>query len=100
MSPRGGRAGVDPSGSPTFKNRHSKQSVTFTETRMQAGWFAGDSRHVRLVLPLRAPDPRIARRREQLQWLHTTESLRRLKKKVAAGEWTVQAVTISFTGGR
>jgi putative transposase len=55
---------------------------------------------VRLVLPLRATDPRIARRREQLQWLHTTESLRRLKKKVAAGEWTIQAVTISFTGGR
>jgi putative transposase len=32
--------------------------------------------------------------------MHTTESLRRLKKKVMAGEWTVQSVTISFTGGR
>jgi putative transposase len=85
---------------PRFKNRHSKQSVTFTETRTQAGWFAEDSRHVRLVLPLRATDPRIARRREQLQWLHTTESLRRLKKKVGASEWTIQAVTISFSGGR
>jgi putative transposase len=74
--------------------------VTFTETRTQAGWFAQDSRHVRLVLPLRATDPRITRRREQLQWLHTTESLRRLKKKVAGGEWTVQAVTISYNGGR
>jgi putative transposase len=49
---------------------------------------------------LHTTDPRIARRREQLQWLHTTDSLRRLKKKVAAEEWTVQAVTISFTGGR
>jgi putative transposase len=87
-------------GFPTFKNRHSKQSVTFSETRTQAGWFSLDSRHVRLVLPLRTTDPRITRRREQLQWLHTTESLRRLKKKVAGGEWTIQAVTISFTGGR
>ena len=85
---------------PTFKNRRSKLSVTFTETRTQAGWFADDSRHVRLILPLGAADPRIARRREQLQWLHTTESLRRLKKKVSSGEWRIQSVTISFTGGR
>ena len=87
-------------GFPTFKNRHSKMSVTFTETRTQVGWFSEDSRHVRLVLPRRATDPRITRRREQLQWIHTTESLRRLKKKVASGDWTVQSVTISFTGGR
>jgi putative transposase len=98
-SKRGTRRG-QPAGFPRFKNRHSKQSVTFTETRTQAGWFAQDSRHVRLILPRYATDPRIARRREQLQWLHTTESLRRLKKKVAAEEWTIQAVTISFTGGR
>src|ERR1035438_7519959 len=75
-------------------------SVTFTETRTQVGWFSEDSRHVRLVLPRRATDPRITRRRKQLQWLHTTESLGRLKKKVASGDWTVQSVTISFTGGR
>jgi putative transposase len=87
-------------GFPKFKNRHSKPSVTFTETRTQSGWFAEDSRHVRLVLPQHAADPRIARRREQLQWLHTTESLRRLKSKVASGDWSVQSVTISFTGGR
>jgi putative transposase len=99
QSKKGARHGK-PARFPKFKNRHSKQSVTFTETRTQAGWFAKDSRHVRLVLPLRATDLRTARRREQLQWLHTTESLRRLKKKVTAGEWTIQAVTISFTGGR
>jgi putative transposase len=87
-------------GFPTFKNRHSKPSVTFIETGTQVGWFSADSRHVRLVLPRQATDPRIARRREQLQWLHTTESLRRLKHKVACGDWTVQSVTISFTGGR
>jgi putative transposase len=89
-----------PAGFPRFKNRHSKQSVTFIETRTQIGWFAEDSHHVRLSLPRYATDPHITRRRKQLRWLHTTESLRRLKKKVAAGEWTVQAVTISFTGGR
>jgi putative transposase len=87
-------------GFPRFKNRHSKQSVTFAESRTQVGWFSEGSHHVRLVLPRRAADPRIARRREQLQWIHTTESLRRLKKKVSSGDWTVQAVTISFTGGR
>jgi len=98
-SKKGTRQGR-PAGFPRFKNRHSKQSVTFIETKTQVGWFAEDSRHVRLILPRFASDPRISRRREQLQWLHTTESLRRLKKKVAAGEWTVQSVTISFTGGR
>jgi putative transposase len=98
-SKNGARQGR-PFGFPTFKDRHSKQSVIFNETRTQAGWFAEDSRHVRLILPRYATDPRVTRRREQLQWLHTTESLRRLKQKVAAGEWTIQAVTISFTGGR
>src|SRR5665213_74899 len=67
---------------------------------MQDGWFSKDSRHVRLILPRFATDRRITRRREQLQWLHTTESLRRVKKKVVSEEWAVQAVTISFTGGR
>jgi putative transposase len=87
-------------GFPKFKGRHSKLSVIFTEARNQAAWLAEDSHHVRLILPRSTTDPRIARRREQLQWLHTTESLRRLKKKVGSGEWRVQSVTISFTGGR
>jgi len=89
-----------PVGFPKFKNRHSKLSVTFIEIDTQSGWIADDSRHVRLVLPKRATDPRITRRREHLQWIHSTESLRRLKKKVTAGDWTIQAMTISFTGGR
>ena len=97
---RSGARKGPPAGFPKLKNRHSRLSVTFTETRTQAGWFSEDSHHVRLILPVCATDPRIARRREQLQWLHTTESLRRLKKKVAAEEWSVQSVTISFTGGR
>ena len=90
----------EPVGFPKFKNRHSKRSVTFTESGTLCDWLAADSRHVRLILPRFATDPRIARRREHLQWLHTTESLRRLKKKVTSGEWTIQAMTISFTGGR
>jgi putative transposase len=85
---------------PKFKNRRSKQSFTMIDFNRIGTWFSEDSRHVRLALPQFATDPRITRRRKQLQWLHTTESLRRLKKKVTSGEWTVQAVTISFTGGR
>jgi len=87
-------------GFPKFKNRHSRMSLTLVNLDRPGSWFSEDSRHIRLILPRFATDPRITRRREQLQWLHTTESLRRLKKKVMAGEWSVQAVTISFTGGR
>ena len=99
---RSGARKGPPAGFPKFKNRRSKMSVTFTETKVksQVRWFADDSHHVRLILPARATDPCIARRREQLQWLHTTESLRRLKKKVTTEEWSVQALTISSIGGR
>jgi putative transposase len=98
-SKKGMRQG-GPVGFPKFKSRRSKQSFTLIEFTRTWSWFSEDSRHVRLILPRFATDPRITRRRDQLQWIHTTESLRRLKKKVASGEWTVQAVTISFTGGR
>jgi putative transposase len=98
-SKKGLRKG-QPVGFPNFKNRHSKQSFTLIQFDRVGNWFSDDSRHVRLILPRFATDPRITRRREQLQWLHTTESLRRLKGKVISGEWTVQSVTISFTSGR
>jgi putative transposase len=97
------RAGVrkgEMMGFPKFKKRHSKQSFTLIEFNRPGNWLSDDSRHVRLILPRSATDPRIARRREQLQWIHTTESLRRLKEKVASGEWTIQSVTMSFTDGR
>lgn len=87
-------------GFPKFKNRHSRQSFTLIEFTKSWSWISEDSRHVRLILPRFPADSRITRRREQLQWMHTTESLRRLKKKVSSGEWTIQAVTISFVGGR
>jgi len=92
---RGGHTGF-----PQFKNRHSRLSVTFVDIRLQGGWFTTDSRHVRLVLPRHPTDSGVARRREQLQWIHSSESFCRLKKKVASGASTIQAVTISFTGGR
>jgi putative transposase len=87
-----------PVGFPKFKNRYSKQTFTMIEFK-RGYWTSEDSRHIRLVLPLRARDPRIVRRREQLRWLHTTESLSSMKKKVASGEWTIQSVTISFSDG-
>ncbi len=89
-----------PVGFPRFKNRHSNKSFALIVFSRTWCWFSEDSRHVRLILPRFATDPRITRRREQLRWLHTTESLRRLKNKVTSGDWTIQAVTISFTGGR
>jgi putative transposase len=85
---------------PKFKNRRSKQSFTLIDFSRIGSWFSEDARHVRLILPRFATDPKITRRREQLQWMHTTESLGRLKKKVTSGDWSVQATTISFTGGR
>jgi putative transposase len=98
-SKKGSRKGR-PIDFPTFKNRHSKQSFTMIEFNRIGNWFSEDSRHVRLILPKSAIDARITRRREHLQWIHSTESVSRLKKKVLSGEWTVQSVTISFTGGR
>lgn len=89
-----------PVGFPKFKNRHSKLSFTLIDFTRIGSWFSEDSRHVRLILPHFATDPRITRRRERLQWMHRTESLRRLKKKIMSGDWTVQAVTISLTGDR
>jgi putative transposase len=84
---------------PVFKDRHSKLSFTMTEFK-PGYWFSEDSRHLRLIQPQASSDPRISRRRKQLQWIHTTESFRRLKGKVTSGEWTIQAVTISFVGDR
>jgi len=98
-SKRGHRRGR-PVGFPNFKNRHSKPSFTMVEFSRSWNWISEDFQHVRLILPRFATDPKITRRREQLQWIHSTESLRRLNRKVVSGEWTVQAVTISFTGGR
>jgi putative transposase len=87
-------------GFPRFKSRRSKLSITFVETRNQDNWFSEDARHVRLLLPRWATDPLITRHREQLAWIHTTESVRQLGRLVAEKKATIQKVTISFVGGR
>ena len=98
-------------GFPRFKSRaRTKPAVTFVEINHQASWFedpdvlAGRTSHsghrLRLMLPQSTPDREVQRRRANLAWIHTTESTRRLTKKVEAGTATIQSVTISYTGGR
>jgi putative transposase len=91
-------------GFPSFKSRHTaKLSVSFVELNHQLSWF-NDSRHaVRLMLPqslVQAKDPHIRRCAQQLVWLHTTQSTRRLYRLVEDGRATIQKVTITCTGGR
>jgi putative transposase len=98
-------------GFPRFKSRdRAKPSVTFVEINHQASWFeapdvmAGrtspNGHRLRLMLPQSTPDREVQRRRDNLAWIHTTESTRRLARKVESGAATIQSVTISFTGGR
>jgi putative transposase len=91
-------------GFPSFKSRHTaKLSVSFVELNHQLSWF-NDSRHaVRLMLPqslIQSKDPHTRRVAQQLVWLHTVESTRRLYRLVEDGRATIQKVTISYTGGR
>ena len=108
-SKKGTRKGR-PVGFPRFKSRdRSKLSVTFTEINHQGSWFedpdvlAGrvspNGHRIRLMLPQSTPDRDVQRRRANLAWIHTTESTRRLAKKVADGTATIQKVTISYVGG-
>jgi putative transposase len=98
-------------GFPRFKSRdRAKPSVTFVEVNHQESWFedpdavAGrtspNGHRLRLMLPQSTPDREVQRRRANLVWIHTTESTRRLARKVEAGTATIQSVTISYTGGR
>ncbi len=52
------------------------------------------------MLPQSTPDQQVHRRRNQLAWLHTTESTGRLYRLVESGEATIQKVTIAKRGGR
>ena len=109
-SKKGTRKGR-PVGFPRFKSRdRSKPAVTFTEINHQGSWFedsdvlAGrvspNGHRIRLMLPQSTPDRDVQRRRANLAWIHTTESTRRLVKKVADGTASIQKVTISYVGGR
>jgi putative transposase len=99
-SKKGSRAGRRV-GFPRFKSRNrSTPSVSFVEINHQLSWFHPSRHGVRLMLPQSSPDPHIARRRDQLAWMHTTASTRRLHSLVEAGRATIQKVTISYRGGR
>ena len=98
-------------GFPRFKSRdRAKPSVTFTEINHQESWFedpdvlggrtSPNGHRIRLMLPQSTPDREVQRRRANLTWIHTTESTRRLAKKVASGTGSIQKVTVSYTGGR
>ena len=88
-------------GFPTFKKKdHAVASVSFVEINHQLSWLHPDRHHVRLMLPQSTPDPQVRRRREQLAWLHTTESTTTLYRLVEIDRATIQKVTIARRGGR
>ncbi len=94
------RAGK-PVGFPRFKSRNrSTPSVSFVEINHQLSWLSPSRHAVRLMLPRSPSDPTIRRRRDQLAWIHTTTSTRRLYNLVASGRARIQKVTISYRGGR
>lgn len=102
-SRNGDRAGAR-MGFPSFKShKTAKLSVSFVELNHQLSWFH-DSRHaVRLMLPqtlVQSKNPHVRAKAQQLVWLHTIESTRRLYRLVEDSRATIQKVTISFTGGR
>ncbi len=99
-SKKGARAGRRV-GFPGFKSRaRSLPAVSFVEINHQLSWLHPSRHSVRLMLPGCSPDTDIRRRRDQLAWIHTTTSTRRLYNLVAHGRASIQKVTISHRGGR
>lgn len=105
-------------GFPRFKNRHSRQAVRFVELAEHvdhAYWLHADTRrHVRLMLPQRAPDGTWERRhtrpkaqqargrdrRGELSWIRSHQPLDDVWRLCEAGDAQVQALTLKFDGGR
>ena len=88
-------------GFPRLKKKdRSIPSVSFVEINHQLSWLHRDRHHIRLMLPQSTPDRDVRRRREQLTWLHTTESTGDLYRLVESGGATIQKVTIAKRGGR
>jgi putative transposase len=107
-------------GFPRFKNRHSRQAVTFVELADRVDhrhWINPDTRqHVRLMLPQRATDGTWERRhtrpaseqaasrdrRGEVAWLHThqPDPVREVWRLCETGRAKVQALTIKHEGGR
>ena len=107
-------------GFPRWKNRHSRQAVTFVELADGVDhhhWIRPDTRaHVRLMLPQRAGDGTWERRhtrskaeqaagrdrRSEVAWLHThqPDTVAEVWRLCDTGRAKVQALTIKFEGGR
>jgi putative transposase len=105
-------------GFPRFKNRHSHQSVTFSEGHVDHHhWINQDTkRHVRLMLPQRASDdtwerhhtrakseqPKGRDRRTEVAWIraHQGDAVAEVWALCEAGAAQVQALTLKFDGGR
>lgn len=88
-------------GFPRFKKRDkSVPSVSFVEINHQLSWLHPNRHAIRLMLPQSTPDPEVKRRRDELTWLHTTSSTRRLYRLVEQGRASIQKVTIAKRGGR
>ena len=107
-------------GFPRFKNRHSRQAVTFVELAEGVDhrhWVnPGTREHVRLMLPRRAGDGSWERRhtrprgeqvagrdrRNELAWLHThqPDTVREIWQWCEDGRAKVQALTIKLEHGR
>ncbi len=88
-------------GFPLFKKKdRGVPSVSFVEINHQLSWLHRDRHHVRLMLPQNTPDAQVRRRRDQLAWLHTTESTAALYRLVESGGATIQKLTIAKRGGR
>ena len=65
--------------------RRSTPSISFVEINHQLSWLRDDRHGIRLMLPQSSPDPDIRRRRSHLEWIHSTESTRRLYRLVESG---------------
>lgn len=103
-------------GFPRFKNRHSRQSVTFSEGHVDHTYWVNEQtrRHVRLMLPQRAPDgtwerrhtrpkaqqPQGRDRKHEVQWIRSHQPLDEVWKLCESGDAQVQALTLKFEGGR
>ena len=77
--------------------------MTFVELNHQLSWLHPSRHAVRLMLPqalLHSKDAHVRRQIQQLVWLHTVDSTRRLFRLVEDGKATIQQVTISHFGGR
>ncbi len=99
----GARAGTRV-GFPRFKSRKTaKLAVSFVELNHQLSWFHPSRHAVRLMLPqmlVQSNNRHVRAKMQQLVWLHTTESTRRLYRLVEDGRATIQKVAISYMGGR